>query len=79
MAYENIIVETRESVGLITLNRPNVLNALSTPSGPRAGRGAGRVRSRLGDRRGGADRLGKGLRGGRRHQGDAVQELARHL
>ena len=31
MAYENIIVETRDSVGLITLNRPNVLNALSTP------------------------------------------------
>ena len=31
MAYENIIVETRESVGLIALNRPNVLNALSTP------------------------------------------------
>ena len=31
MAYENIIVETRETVGLITLNRPNVLNALSTP------------------------------------------------
>ena len=31
MAYENIIVETRESVGLIVLNRPNALNALSTP------------------------------------------------
>ena len=31
MAYENIIVETRDSVGLIALNRPNVLNALSTP------------------------------------------------
>ena len=31
MAYENIIVETRDAVGLITLNRPNVLNALSTP------------------------------------------------
>ena len=31
MAYKNIIVETRGSVGLITLNRPNVLNALSTP------------------------------------------------
>ena len=31
MAYENIVVETRDSVGLITLNRPNVLNALSTP------------------------------------------------
>ncbi|MEO8165790.1 MAG: enoyl-CoA hydratase [Betaproteobacteria bacterium] len=29
MAYENIIVETRLKVGLITLNRPNALNALS--------------------------------------------------
>ena len=31
MAYENITVETRDSVGLITLSRPNALNALSTP------------------------------------------------
>jgi enoyl-CoA hydratase len=29
MAYENIIVETRGRVGLITLNRPKALNALS--------------------------------------------------
>ena len=29
MAYENIIVETRGSVGLITLNRPQALNALT--------------------------------------------------
>jgi enoyl-CoA hydratase len=29
MAYENIIVETRGRAGLITLNRPNALNALS--------------------------------------------------
>jgi enoyl-CoA hydratase len=29
MAYENIIAETRGKVGLITLNRPKVLNALS--------------------------------------------------
>ncbi len=29
MAYENIIVETRGKVGLITLNRPKALNALS--------------------------------------------------
>jgi enoyl-CoA hydratase len=29
MAYENILVETRGKVGLITLNRPNALNALS--------------------------------------------------
>jgi enoyl-CoA hydratase len=29
MAYENILVETRGHVGLITLNRPKALNALS--------------------------------------------------
>ena len=29
MAYEHIIVETRGRVGLITLNRPKALNALS--------------------------------------------------
>ena len=29
MAYENILVETRGPVGLITLNRPNALNALN--------------------------------------------------
>ncbi|HEX6977802.1 MAG TPA: enoyl-CoA hydratase [Alphaproteobacteria bacterium] len=31
MAYQNILVETRGRVGLITLNRPKALNALSTP------------------------------------------------
>jgi len=30
MAYENIIVETRGKVGLITLDRPSALNALSS-------------------------------------------------
>ena len=31
MKFENIVVETRESVGVITLDRPDALNALSTP------------------------------------------------
>ncbi|HIJ61912.1 MAG TPA: enoyl-CoA hydratase [Rhodospirillaceae bacterium] len=31
MAYENIIAETRGRVGLITLNRPKAMNALSSP------------------------------------------------
>ncbi|PPR09138.1 MAG: putative enoyl-CoA hydratase echA8 [Alphaproteobacteria bacterium MarineAlpha11_Bin1] len=31
MAYENIIVETRANVGLIMMNRPKALNALSSP------------------------------------------------
>ncbi|MTJ82521.1 MAG: enoyl-CoA hydratase [Telmatospirillum sp.] len=31
MAYENIIVETKGHVGVITLNRPKALNALSSP------------------------------------------------
>ncbi|MEM8699273.1 MAG: enoyl-CoA hydratase [Pseudomonadota bacterium] len=30
MAYENIIVETRDHVGVITLNRPKAMNALNT-------------------------------------------------
>ena len=29
MENQNIIIETRESVGLVTLNRPEALNALS--------------------------------------------------
>lgn len=31
MAYENIVVETREHVGLIRLDRPKAMNALNTP------------------------------------------------
>ncbi len=31
MAYDNILVETRDGVGLVRLNRPKALNALSSP------------------------------------------------
>ena len=31
MNFENIIAESRQPIGLITLNRPEALNALSTP------------------------------------------------
>ena len=31
MSYQNIIVETHGAVGLITLDRPDALNALSSP------------------------------------------------
>ena len=31
MTYENILVETHGHVGLIRLNRPQALNALSAP------------------------------------------------
>src|SRR5690554_7656531 len=31
MTYENIQVETRDGVGIVTLHRPKALNALCTP------------------------------------------------
>ncbi len=30
MSYENLLVETKESIGIITINRPKALNALNT-------------------------------------------------
>ena len=30
MTFETILVETRNRVGVVTLNRPNALNALNT-------------------------------------------------
>ncbi len=30
MSYENLLIETKESIGIITINRPKALNALNT-------------------------------------------------
>ncbi len=45
MTYENILVETRGKVGLVTLNRPKAMNALSPELMRELGRCAGQVRS----------------------------------
>ena len=44
MTYETIILERKGAVGLITLNRPQALNALSAALIARSRRGARRVR-----------------------------------
>ena len=46
MAYENIIVETRGRVGLVTLNRPKALNALNAGADRGTERGARGLRGR---------------------------------
>ena len=75
MAYETILVETRGKVGLVTLNRPQALNALNATligelnqalDGFEADPAIGCIVI-TGSR--------QGLRGRRRHQGDAGQGL----
>ena len=75
MAYANIIVEKKGRVGLITLNRPNALNALNSAlieelslalDGFEADDEVGAIR---------VDRQRKGLRRRRRRQGPAGQDL----
>ena len=77
MAYENILVETRGRVGLITLNRPKALNALNTGadggSGPTALDG---FEADAGIGCGGDHRLGEGLR---RRRPDIKEMQAAHL
>ena len=79
MAYETILVETRGKVGLITINRPKGAQCAEQPGALRAARRHASVRGRCEDRRDGVDRIGKGLRGRRRHQGDAGQDLCRNV
>lgn len=46
MSYETIQIEMREAVGVITLNRPNSLNALTTEVGQEFQAAVGEVRER---------------------------------
>ena len=70
MAFQTILVERRGRVGLITLNRPEALNALNAALIGELNTGARRFRGRSGDRLHRADRLGSGLRRRSRHQGN---------
>ncbi len=79
MSYETILVEQKGAVTLVTLNRPQALNALNSAvlkeliaafAAYDADRGAALP---------GPDRLRKGLRRGRRHQGNAGTGLRRHV
>ena len=79
MSYENILVETRGAVGLITLNRPKALNALCDALVREMGAALDGFEA--------DDAIGaivitgseQGLRRRRRHQGDAEPQLHRRL
>ena len=70
MPYENILVETHGHVGLIKLNRPKALNALSDALVTRACRRRRCLRGGRRDRLHRPDRQRAGFRRRRRHQGD---------
>ena len=67
--YENILVERRGKVGLITLNRPKALNALSRGLVADLNDALDEFETDAGDRRDRPHRLRKGLLRRRRHQG----------
>ena len=74
--YETILVERKGRVGLVTLNRPKALNALNSQlmdGGRRRASTASTPTPDIGCDR--AHRFGEGLRGRRRHQGDAAEDL----
>ncbi len=77
MTYANILVETHGGVGLIRLNRPQALNALSAALIEDLNTA---LEAFVTDPAIGAivpDRLREGVRRGRRHQGNAGQDLRR--
>ena len=75
MTYENILVETRGKVGLITLNRPKALNALSPELMSELTRALDAFEADDGIGCMVDHRQREGLRRGRRHQGDEGQVL----
>ncbi len=77
--FEHIIVDSKGAVGIITLNRPKMLNALSFGVFQGNRRRGRRSRGRRQDRLHPAGRRRKGFRGGRRHQGNAAENLHRHV
>ena len=72
MDYENILVETHGSVGLIRLNRPKALNALNSALILELNVAFDSFRKRPRNRRLGSYRFGEGFRRWRRHQGTPV-------
>ena len=70
MAYDTILVETRGKVGLITLNRPQALNALNATLVGELNQALDGFEADPAHRLHRHHRLGEGLRGRRRHQGD---------
>ena len=79
MALKTLKTETRGRVAIITLNRPDALNALNSELLSELARDAGALWRRRQDRRDRADRIREGLRRRRRHQGNAVQGLCQRL
>ena len=65
-----VLVEVRGNVGLITLNRPKVFNALCDALTDQLTAALDAARGRRRHRSAGADRQRKGIRGRGRHQGD---------
>ena len=77
MAFETVLFEKRGRVGLITFNRPQVLNALNAQLIAELNQALDVCETDDGDRRRGAHWLGEGLRSGRGHQGVEGQILQR--
>ena len=73
MSYETIIVETKGKVGIIRLNRPQALNALNAKLNEELTAAIDAFEADDDDRLRDHHRLGEGVRGRRRHQGDGRQ------